>query len=107
MSVVFKLFKKRDWKKEVDHLASICSRLNGTFVPDDDEKVFACIVSDRGLNVSYFRDKDIYLVALTGDGIVMSTVSREMPEFFIATDAFALTVDKPEIVKAYTTSSSR
>ena len=99
--------KKKDWRKEVDNLASICSRLNGTFIPDDDEKVFACIVSDRGLNISYFRDKDMYLVALSGDGIVMSTVSRDPPEFLLAPGAFALTVEKPEIVKAYTVSDEQ
>lgn len=100
----FPLFKKKDeWERNVQELSSVCSRLGGTFVPDEDDQVVACVVSDRGLNISYFR-KGYYLIALTGDGMIMSTVSKELPEFSILPGGFSVVVEKPEVVKAHTVS---
>lgn len=96
------LFNKDAWRKNVEQLQSTCSRLNGTFVPDDEEKVFACVVSDRNLSITYFRDKDFYLVSLSGDGIIMSSVSKDPPDFVISRKDFAIRIDRPEVTKVYT-----
>jgi len=100
---VIPLFKRKTWKDKVKELARFCSSVNGTYIPDEDEKVFACIDPDRRLNVTYFRERDMFIVSLSHDGVVMSVATPDMPEFTVAEGGFTVTIEKPEVAKVYTT----
>ncbi len=97
------LLRKKSWKDKVKELARFCEGISGTYIPDEDEKVFACIDPDRRLNVTYFRERDMFIVSLSRDGVVMSVATPDMPDFSYAEGGFTVTVDKPEVAKVYTT----
>ena len=95
-------FLKKDWRERVRELSAVCSKLDGNFVPDDEEKAFACIVPELGLNITYFRDKDLYLVALTTGSATMSVATKNPPNFTVSPKSFLVEIEKPDVVKVFT-----